>query len=57
MHQLVSNWQLTSNIIKKIILDNDLKKCKMLNTYLFTTNQKYIPLNVSTLVIDESKNA
>ena len=53
MHQLVSNWQLTSNIIKKIILDDDSKKSKILFAYLFTTNQIYIPLKVLALVIDE----
>ena len=47
---VVSNWQLTSNIIEKIILDDDSKKCKILIAYLFTTNQIYIVL---LLVIDE----
>ena len=53
---VVSNWQLTSNIIEKIILDDDSKKCKILIAYLFTTNQIYIPLKVSALVTDEFKN-
>ena len=34
-----SNWQLTSNVVEKIIHDDDSKKCNMLNAHLFTTIQ------------------